>query len=117
MEAVGRLAGGVAHDFNNLLTAILGSAQLARERAPGSEPQRRDLSNIEAAAQSAALLTNQLLAFGRKQVLRPTLTDLNAVVMRGRTLLEREIGADIELVTHLALNLSPIVAMRARSNT
>jgi PAS domain S-box-containing protein len=109
LEAIGRLAGGVAHDFNNLLTAILGFAQLAKEREPGSERQRRDLESIESAAQSASHLTRQLLAFSRKQVLQPKVTDLNSVVTGARTLLGRVIGEDIELIMRLAPDLPPVL--------
>ena len=78
MESVGKLAGGIAHDFNNLLTAIIGFASLAEaEQAPGT-PMREWIEEIRRSGQQAAALTGQLLAFGRRQVLRPTDLDLNA---------------------------------------
>ena len=80
LESLGRLAGGVAHDFNNLLTGITGYASLLLERANGDVELRRDLGEIKRAADRAAELTKQLLAFGRRQVLNPRPLDLNAVV-------------------------------------
>jgi PAS domain S-box-containing protein len=97
MEAVGRLAGGVAHDFNNLLTAILGHADLLLEETPGEDRRRGDLAGIKGAAERAAGLTRQLLAFSRKQILQPKVLDLNNVVSGVGTLLQRLIGEDIEL--------------------
>ena len=80
LESLGRLAGGVAHDFNNLLTGITGYASLLLERATDDVELRRDLGEIKRAADRAAELTKQLLAFGRRQVLNPRPLDLNAVV-------------------------------------
>jgi PAS domain S-box-containing protein len=97
MEAVGRLAGGVAHDFNNLLTAILGHADLLLEGATEHDGHHADLTEIRRAAQRAAGLTSQLLAFSRKQILQPKVLDLNTVVTGMGTLLRRLIGEDIEL--------------------
>ncbi|HVB37844.1 MAG TPA: PAS domain S-box protein, partial [Vicinamibacterales bacterium] len=111
MEAVGRLAGGIAHDFNNLLTAIGGNIELLLEQqaelAPGGA---EELQAVSAAAQSAAELTRQLLAFSRKQILRPQIIDLNDVVIRAGRLLKRLIGEDIELVTFLDVPLAPVNA-------
>ncbi len=101
MEAVGQLAGGIAHDFNNVLTAILGYALLLL-RDPGLPvPQRQDVQEIQKAAQRAALLTQQLLAFSRKQVLQPTVLELNEVVTEMQALLRRLIGEHIGLETRL----------------
>jgi PAS domain S-box-containing protein len=100
MEAVGRLAGGVAHDFNNLLTAILGYTQLALMRA-GDEHLREKLVQIRKAGERASSLTNQLLAFSRKQVLKPRVLDLSAVVADMDDMLRRLIGEDIQLLTVL----------------
>ena len=97
MEAVGRLAGGVAHDFNNMLTAIIGYADLLQERLTDGEA-RADLDEIRRAADRAAALTKQLLAFSRKQVLRPAVLDLNAIVRESQGLIGRVIGEDVRLV-------------------
>lgn len=100
VEAIGSLAGGIAHDFNNLLTGIRGYSAFLLERL-SEEELRREVSEIIRAAESAARLTNQLLAFSRQQVLRPEITELNEIVRDGMSLLERIIGENIEIVTHL----------------
>jgi PAS domain S-box-containing protein len=110
MEAVGRLAGGVAHDFNNLLTSVLGHADLAMARVPPSDPLNDDLLEIKSAGTRAAALTQQLLAFSRKQVLEPRVVDLNAIVSGIARMLRRTIGEDIELVTRLAPDLGAVRA-------
>jgi two-component system, cell cycle sensor histidine kinase and response regulator CckA len=97
MEAIGALAGGIAHDFNNLLTVIIGRARLLETRVPPEERLRRDLDLIEKAAGRAAGLTKQLLAFSRKQVLEPSVLDLNAVVANMEPMLRRLITEDIDL--------------------
>jgi len=98
MEAVGQLAGGVAHDFNNLLGVILGYSDLLLERLGTNDSQRKDIEEIQKAGVRAALLTRQLLAFSRKQVLQPKVLDLNEVVAGAETLLRRLIGENIELL-------------------
>ena len=98
MEAVGRLAGGVAHDFNNLLTVIAGYAELVSATLNTPDFRVEDLDEIKRAAHRASLLTRQLLAFGRKQVLRPEVLDINVVVREVGRLVSRLIGEDIELV-------------------
>jgi PAS domain S-box-containing protein len=105
MEAVGRLAGGVAHDFNNLLTSLLGHADLAMAQLSPSSTLHEDLGEIKAAGLRAAALTQQLLAFSRKQVLEPKVIDLNTIVEGVGRMLSRLIGEDIELVTVLASDL------------
>jgi len=102
MEAVGRLAGGVAHDFNNQLTAIMGYADVLQASLPDDSPQRGDVQEILRAAGRAAELTRQLLAFSRRQVLRPRPVDLNALVMEMRGMLQRLIGENIRLETRCA---------------
>jgi PAS domain S-box-containing protein len=105
MEAVGSLAGGVAHDFNNLLTGILGySDRLLSQMEPTSR-LRRDVEGVKGAAERAALLTRQLLAFSRRQVLEPKVLDLNVVVGNMESILRRVIGEDVDLVTLPASNL------------
>ncbi len=98
MEAIGLLAGGVAHDFNNLLTAILGYSELVLTRMAESDPARGDVDQIMKAADRAAALTDQLLSFGRKQMLQPEVLDLNQIVTNMEKMLGRVIGEDIELV-------------------
>jgi two-component system cell cycle sensor histidine kinase/response regulator CckA len=101
MEAVGRLAGGIAHDFNNLLTAIKGSAEMLLMDLPVGSEQREDAAEIERAAARAAGLTRQLLAFSRKQMLVPTVLDMNAVVGDMERMLRRVVGEQVELRTEL----------------
>jgi len=114
MEAVGRLAGGVAHDFNNLLTSVIGHADLALARtrlgATSREDITDDLLEIRAAGDRAAALTQQLLAFSRKQVLEVRVVDLNAIITGIARMLRRTIGEDVELVIRLAPDLSPVRA-------
>jgi PAS domain S-box-containing protein len=102
MESVGRLAGGVAHDFNNLLTVITGRSQLALSRLAPNDPVRRDIEQIAITAERAARLTQQLLTFSRKQVLRPEVVNLNSMIETMEASLLRPIGEHIELVTTLA---------------
>jgi PAS domain S-box-containing protein len=97
LESLGRLAGGVAHDFNNLLTGITGYASLLLERTNGDMELARDLGEIKRAADRAAELTRQLLAFGRRQVLKPRPLDLNTVLAEVGGLLQRLLGDQVEL--------------------
>ncbi len=99
MEAVGRLAGGVAHDFNNILTAIQGYSEQARKRLDGDDVATEYIHEVEKAAERAASLTRQLLAFSRKQTLQPKVVDLNTIVAHMDKMLRRLIGEDIELVS------------------
>ena len=99
MEAVGRLAGGVAHDFNNLLCAILGYTDLALLDASESSSVRDELEEIRKAAQRAAQLTKQLLAFGRRQIRRPANVDVNAVIRETNRLLTQLLGEHVHLIT------------------
>jgi len=102
LEAVGRLAGGIAHDFNNLLTVISGTTSLAKDRLPAGSPLAQDFADIEEAADRAAALTRQLLAFSRRQSLNPVVLELNGVVSRLEGLLRRTLGDDLELRIVLA---------------
>ncbi len=99
MDAVGKLAGGIAHDFNNLLMVIRGDGDLILRRLPPSHPLRKNAEGIREAADQAATLTRQLLAFSRKQVLAPKVLDLNSIVAGMQTMLQRLIGETINLVT------------------
>ena len=110
MEAVGRLAGGVAHDFNNLLMVMRGYGELLLNRLDANDPLRRNAEEIQKAAERATALTQQLLAFSRKQVLQPKVLDLNAVVTEVEKLLRRLIGEDIELAAVLDLALGRVKA-------
>ncbi len=101
MEAVGKLAGGIAHDFNNLLTIITGYTQLLLNRLGQEDPLVPDIQEIKKAGDRAAALTQQLLAFSRRQVLIPKVVDLNSIVANMETMLQRLIGEDIHLVTAL----------------
>jgi signal transduction histidine kinase/CheY-like chemotaxis protein len=110
LEAIGQLAGGVAHDFNNLLTAIIGGTRLLLRATRPGDPARAGLEDIERAADRAASLTRQLLAFSRKQVLQPTVLDLNRVVRETEAMLRHLIRADIRVVTSLDPELPPVEA-------
>jgi PAS domain S-box-containing protein len=99
LEAVGRLAGGVAHDFNNLLTAIGGYAELLLAGLDEDDPLRSDAQEIARASARAATLTSQLLAFSRRQVLRPEVLDGGEVVAELENLFARLLGSDVELTT------------------
>jgi PAS domain S-box-containing protein len=101
MEAIGRLAGGVAHDFNNLLTVINGYCELALRRLKKGDPLVDDLERIQTAGRRATDLTQQLLAFSRKQVVRIKVINLNDQVRDAERMLERLIGEDIELICTL----------------
>ena len=97
LDSLGRLAGGIAHDFNNLLTGITGYASLLLERAGDDTELARDLGEIKRAADRAAELTKQLLAFGRRQMLKPRPLDLNTVLAEVGGFLQRLIGDHVEL--------------------
>ena len=101
LEAVGRLAGGVAHDFNNLLGVIMGYADLMAKRIGAEDPLRRNVLEIQKAAERASALTKQLLAFSRRQVLQPRVLDLHQTIREVESMLQRLIGEDIALVTVL----------------
>jgi signal transduction histidine kinase/CheY-like chemotaxis protein len=109
MEAVGRLAGGVAHDFNNLLTVIRGNADLLSDRV-GAEPQKKNVEQIQKAADRAVGMTRQLLAFSRMQVLQPRVLDLNAIVSEMGKMLPRLIGEHIEYSFASQTDLYPVLA-------
>jgi PAS domain S-box-containing protein len=118
LVAIGQLAGGVAHDFNNVLTAIQGYSHLILEGLASDDPHdwppgpqlRADLGDVVQAAERAAGLTRQLLAFSRRQILQPQVLDLNGVITEFERMLRRLIGEDIELITLLAPNLGRVEA-------
>jgi PAS domain S-box-containing protein len=105
MEAIGRLAGGIAHDFNNILTAVSGYTELLIGQLAAGDPRRESAEEIRQAGHRAAALTQQLLAFSRRQVLEPRVLDLNAVIATMERMLRRVIGEDIELTTSLSTGL------------
>lgn len=108
MESVGRLAGGVAHDFNNLLTVMKGYLDLAMLSLQADDPLVQDLSQVSKAIDSAAGLTQQLLAFSRRQLIMPQVISLNAVIVRVQRMLLRLLGEDIELQTILDPELASV---------
>src|SRR3989449_4974437 len=110
MDAVGQLAGGVAHDFNNLLTVITGRTELLLLRLPLDDPRRRDIELVRKTADRAATLTQQLLAFSRKQMLQVKVLDLNGVVANMALMLKPLIGETIDLITVLDPTLGRVKA-------
>jgi PAS domain S-box-containing protein len=109
MEAIGRLTGGVAHDFNNLLMAITGSLELLRKRLPEDERSLKLLDNAMQGAQRGASLTQRMLAFARRQDLKPQPLDVRELIDGMADLLTRSIGPTIELETSFPERLSPIL--------
>jgi two-component system, cell cycle sensor histidine kinase and response regulator CckA len=110
LEAIGRLAGGVAHDFNNILSIIMGHGELLLGAVGADEQARNGLEQIGRAAERAASLTQQLLAFSRKQVLQPKVLNLNDAVADVQKMLSRVIGEDIELIASLHPSLASVKA-------
>jgi two-component system, cell cycle sensor histidine kinase and response regulator CckA len=110
MEAVGRLAGGVAHDFNNMLSVIIGYSDLSVDMVAADSPVKKHLAQIKKASERAAMLTRQLLAFSRQQVIFPRVLDLNEVVENLTTMLLRMIGEDVSLSFRPTLPIGSIKA-------
>ncbi len=110
LEALGQLSAGIAHDFNNLLAAILGYAGMLRDAVEGDDTAEGDVEEIVAAADRGAALVRQLIAFSRKQVLRPEVVDLNAVVVEIAPMLRRLIGENVHLETVLHGDLARVLA-------
>jgi two-component system, cell cycle sensor histidine kinase and response regulator CckA len=108
MEAIGRLAGSVAHDFNNMLSVIVGATDLLLEELNPLDPIRPDVDAIRKASQRASALTRQLLAFSRQQVLAPRVLDLNELIHELQKMLDRLLGADIELILRCERELPPV---------
>lgn len=116
MEAIGTLAGGVAHDFNNLLTVIIGNAQLALMDAGKDESLRKKIEEIEKAGDKAASLTQQLLGFSRKQIIKPQVLDLNEEINETEKMFKCTIGEDIEFQTVLEPELWKVYADSGQIN-
>ena len=114
LEAIGRLSGGVAHDFNNLLGVIIGYSEALQQRMSPDDPHREAIDEIRNAGQRAASLTQQLLAFSRKQVLEPKVLDLNTIVSDVEKMLARLIGEDISLKLVLSSDLAHVKADRSQ---
>ena len=112
MEAIGQLAGGVAHDFNNLLTAIMGYAHLSARRVADNQAALKDIEEILRAAERATILTRQLLAFSRRDVVQPRVLDLNEVMQGVAGMLRRVVGEDVELILAPREGLWPVLADR-----
>jgi len=109
LESIGRLAGGVAHDFNNLLTVINGYSDLVFHDLPEQSPLRQQIDQVRKAGARAADLTHQLLTFGRKQVGRPVVVNLNSLVRDAEKMLGRLMGEDIQLITELDPSLGLVM--------
>ena len=114
MECIGQLAAGVAHDFNNLLTVILGYCELVLNDLDPDDRWRADLAEIQKAGESAAVLTRQLLAFSRRQIIDPALLNLNVVVTEMRAMLRRLIRENVKVRLGLRPELAPVKADRGQ---
>lgn len=114
LEAIGRLSGGVAHDFNNLLGLIIGYSEALQERIPADDPFREAVDEIQNAGKRAAALTQQLLAFSRKQVLEPRILDLNVIIADIEKMLRRLAGEDITIDLLLAPDAGLVKADRSQ---
>nr|MEE4267168.1 ATP-binding protein [Candidatus Krumholzibacteria bacterium] len=110
LQAVGQLAGGIAHDFNNILQAIQGYIEFVRDDLPDDSPAREDLTQAHLAGERAAVLVRQLLAFSRRQILKPANLDLNAVIAGLLPMMERMIGPTIAISFQPTPELGPVKA-------
>jgi CheY-like chemotaxis protein len=99
LESVGRLAGGIAHEFNNLLTIIIGNTELLLAGLSAVDPHRVEVEEVRSAADRAARLTSQMLGFARRQIIRPTLLDLNHLIFDVETMLSGGVGEDVQIAT------------------
>jgi two-component system cell cycle sensor histidine kinase/response regulator CckA len=114
LETVGKLAGGIAHEFNSILTAIIGQSELLRGDLPGGSPLVAHTTAIATAAERAAVLTRQLLAYGRKQLLRPEILDVNAALAGMDTMLRHLMGRDVNVHFSPAADLKTVQADRGQ---
>ncbi|HEV2206629.1 MAG TPA: ATP-binding protein, partial [Candidatus Acidoferrales bacterium] len=114
LEAVGKLSGGIAHDFNNLLGVIIGYSEALQQSVGPDDPMREPVDEIRKAGQRAATLTQQLLAFSRKQVLEPKIIDVNAIVLDMEKMLRRLIGEDIALKFNVHPDVGNVKADRGQ---
>jgi two-component system cell cycle sensor histidine kinase/response regulator CckA len=114
LEAIGRLSGGVAHDFNNLLGLIIGYSEALQEHVPPDDPYREAVDEIQNAGKRAAALTQQLLAFSRKQVLEPRVLSLNTIIVDIEKMLRRLVGEDITIELLLAPDTGMVKADRSQ---
>ena len=114
LEAVGKLSGGIAHDFNNLLGVIIGYSEALQENIPSGDPLRDAIDEIRKAGERAATLTQQLLAFSRKQVLEPKILDVNTIIADMQKMLQRLIGEDVALKFEPSAELGNIKADRGQ---
>ena len=105
LESVGRLAGGIAHEFNNLLTVIIGNTELLLAGLPAADPNRAEVEEVRVAADRAARLTSQMLGFARRQIIRPTLLNLNHLILDVETMLSGGVGEDVQIATNPAVDL------------
>lgn len=110
MESIGTLAGGIAHDFNNILMAILGYSQVLLNEMGPENPFYKDIEEINRAGERAASLTQQLLAFSRRQMIQPIIIDLNRKVYETHNMLNRLLGEDIDIKVHTDPDLKPVLA-------
>src|SRR4029079_18342621 len=110
MDSIGQLAGGIAHEANNMMSVVLGCADYVLQRSDLSEPVRQDVEQIWTAANRTAGITQQLLAFSRRQVLQPQVLDLNEVVWSLESILTRTLGESSSLRMHLSPSLSRVRA-------
>jgi len=108
MEAIGKLAGGIAHDFNNLLTVINGYCEILLHKLKPGDPFYKEIEQIYKAGERAGTLTNQLLAFSRKQIIKPRIVNLNAAIKNTEKMIRRIIGEDIEFRIHLDAKIKNI---------
>ncbi len=105
MEAIGQLAGGIAHEFNNMLTVIIGNSELALDGLPAGGDAHELIQEVREVGERTAALTSQILAFSRRQMLKPQAVDLNESVLRIQTMLRRTLGENITVETRLAEDL------------